>query len=218
MYGAAVMFVCFMVYTFVGTFVIQPHSSVGSATADGGVPQKSGGSSKAGGGVLIAFTCIFIAAFATTWGPLVWSITGEMYPARYRAICLALATASNWLLNFLISFFTTFITDKIHYWYGLVFGGSVFVLFWIVFFYLPETKDRSMEEIDSMFLLGVLPRKSKNWKLSDVGPEGLDGLNTDTMRYANGGREIKKGAPRGNLMVEDTHRFPETASMGRESA
>ncbi|EHL00237.1 putative Hexose transporter 2 [Glarea lozoyensis 74030] len=197
MWGAAVMCGCFFIYSFVGSFEIDADNPTNSKT---------------GGGILIAFTCIFIAAFATTWGPLVWAITGEIYPARYRATCLAIATASNWLLNFLISFFTTFITNKINYWYGLVFGVSTFVLFFIVYFFLPETKDRSMEEIDSMFILGVPARKSVNWKLSDAGPEGLAGLNTDTMRYANGGKEIKKGDARGNLMVEDAARFPEAGS------
>ena len=188
---------CFFIYSFVGSFKIHGNE---------------GGDTKAAGGVLIAFTCIFIAAFATTWGPLVWAITGEMYPARYRASCLAIATAANWLLNFLISFFTTFITNEIDYWYGMVFGGSTFVLFWIVYFFLPETKDRTMEEIDTMFILGVSPRKSAGWKITDVGPEGLAGLNTDTMRYAKGGTEIKKGEPSGNLLVEDTNRFPEATA------
>ena len=157
MVGAAVMCVCFLIYSFVGHYEIDPVNPINSKT---------------GGGVLIAFTCIFIAAFATTWGPLVWAITGEIYPARYRAPCVAIATASNWLLNFLISFFTPFITNDIGYWYGLVFAVSTFVLFWIVYFYLPETKDRSIEEIDTMFNLGISPRKSADWKLSGLTADG----------------------------------------------
>lgn len=58
----------------------------------------------AAGSVLIVFSCLAIAAFATTWGPLVWAVVAELYPARYRAPCMALATASNWFWNFMISF------------------------------------------------------------------------------------------------------------------
>lgn len=56
------------------------------------------------GSALIVFSCLFIAAFASTWGPLVWAAVAELYPAQYRAPCMALATASNWFWNFMISF------------------------------------------------------------------------------------------------------------------
>ncbi|KAG0152894.1 hypothetical protein PDIDSM_1853 [Penicillium digitatum] len=44
-------------------------------------------------------------------------------PAKYRAKGMALATATNWLWNFLLSFFTTFITKDIDFAYGYVFAG-----------------------------------------------------------------------------------------------
>ncbi|TVY20241.1 Hexose transporter 2 [Lachnellula arida] len=152
MWGAAVMCGCFLIYTFLGHFGLHDPNS--------GITQTSGY-------ILIAFTCVFIAAFAMTWGPLVWAVVGELYPARYRATAMALATASNWLLNFLISFFTTFITNAIDYYYGLVFAGSLFALFWIVYFFMIESKDRSLEEIDTMYILKVAPRKSAKWTTGD---------------------------------------------------
>lgn len=51
------------------------------------------------GGVLIAFSCLAIAAFATTWGPLSWAAVAELFPSQYRARCMALATAGNWICN-----------------------------------------------------------------------------------------------------------------------
>lgn len=65
--------------------------------------------------------------------------------------------------NFLISFFTTFITNDIGYWYGLVFGGSCLFLAFFVFFFVIESKDRSLEEIDTMYILGVNPITSAKW-------------------------------------------------------
>jgi hypothetical protein len=35
--------------------------------------------------------CFFIVGFATTWGPIVWAICGEMYPFKYRAVCMGVA-------------------------------------------------------------------------------------------------------------------------------
>jgi SP family sugar:H+ symporter-like MFS transporter len=148
--GALWAVVCFLIYALVGELVLE----------------KTG--SSAAGNVLIVFTCLFIVSFATTWGPLVWAVVAELYPARYRAPCMALATASNWLWNFLISFFTTFIVNDINYWYGLVFGGSCLFLAGFVFFFVIESKDRSLEEIDTMYVLGVNPITSAKWDGSKV--------------------------------------------------
>lgn len=60
----------------------------------------------------------------------------------------------------LISFFTRFITDEIDYLYGLVFAGSCAALVVIVFFFVIESKDRTLEEIDSMYVSKVNPIRS----------------------------------------------------------
>ncbi|GAW17579.1 hypothetical protein ANO14919_070380 [Xylariales sp. No.14919] len=158
MAGAGWIFVCFLIYAFVGQFAL-----------DSSNPQNT----PEAGSALIVFSALAIAAFATTWGPIVWTAVAELYPTRYRAPCMALATASNWLWNFLISFFTRFITDKIHYWYGLVFAGCCLALVFIVFFFMIETKDRSLEEIDTMYLLRVNPIHSAKWDGSKVPEESM---------------------------------------------
>lgn len=151
--GALWAVVCFLIYALVGELVYR---------------KDDGSAGQAAGNVLIVFTCLFIVSFATTWGPLVWAVVAELYPARYRAPAMALATASNWLWNFLISFFTTFIVNDIHYWYGMVFGGSCLFLAVFVFFFVIESKDRSLEEIDTMYVLGVNPITSAKWDGSKV--------------------------------------------------
>lgn len=157
MIGAAWMAMCFFIYAFVGQFKLDHEHPERTPTA---------------GSVLIVFSCLAIAAFATTWGPLVWAVVAELYPAKYRAPCMALATATNWFWNFMISFFTRFITDKIDYFYGLVFAGCCVALVIIVFFFVMETKDRSLEEIDTMHILRVNPITSHKWDGSQV-PEGV---------------------------------------------
>ena len=42
-----------------------------------------------------------------------------------------------------------------------------------------ESKDRSLEEIDTMYMLKVNPITSAKWKSSDLGPEGVNGVGTD---------------------------------------
>jgi SP family sugar:H+ symporter-like MFS transporter len=181
MAGAAWMGVCLFIYAFVGHYQldkINPQST----------PQA--------GNIMIVFTCLFIAAFATTWGPLVWAIVGELYPARYRAVCMALATASNWLFNFLISFFSTLITNEIDYFYGLVFGACCFALFLVVYFFMIETKGRSLEEIDTMYMLHVNPITSSKFDASSLRKDGL--IDTDRLHMGAGGRTFSKAEQSGH--------------------
>ncbi|KAF2100825.1 general substrate transporter [Rhizodiscina lignyota] len=146
--GGLWMFVCFLIFASVGHFAL-----------DQSFPQNT----PQAGAAMIVFACLFIAGFAMTWGPLVWTVVGEIYPTRYRAKCMGLATASNWIWNFLISFFTPYITTAIDYRYGYVFASMCFAGAVFVYFFVCESQGRTLEEIDTMYIMGVLPMKSKNW-------------------------------------------------------
>ncbi len=60
---------------------------------------------------LVALVCIYIAAFAATWGPIAWVITGEIFPLNVRAKAMSLAVASNWLWNFGIGYATPYLVN-----------------------------------------------------------------------------------------------------------
>lgn len=40
----------------------------------------------------IAFVCIYIFFFASSWGPVAWVVTGELFPLKARAKCLSMTT------------------------------------------------------------------------------------------------------------------------------
>ncbi|GAA6021099.1 hypothetical protein JCM11491_004415 [Sporobolomyces phaffii] len=130
------------------------------------------------GKLMIVATCLFIAGYATTWAPGVWTLVGETPRNDARAKTGALATASNWLFNFLLAFFTPFITKKINYSYGFVFAGCNLAGAIIVFFFLYESSNLSLENVDRMYNdPNCKPWTSKKWV-----PEG-DETRGD---YANG--------------------------------
>lgn len=120
------------------------------------------------------------------WGPLVWAIVGEMFPSRYRAVAMGLCTAANWLWNFLISFFTPWITGAIDYRYGYVFASCCFLGVLVTFFFVNESQQRSLEEVDSMYILGVVPWKSAGWKPLE------EPVNSDNLHLAPGARGFAK--------------------------
>jgi len=142
------MFVCFMVF-----------ASVGHFSLDRNVPENTPHAGKA----LIVFACLFILGFASTWGPIIWTICAELYPSRYRARAMALSTSSNWFVNFLLAFFTPFIIGDIDFRYGYIFAGCLFVAVAVVYLFVIEGQGRTLEEIDTMYILHVDPRKSAAW-------------------------------------------------------
>lgn len=103
---------------------------------------------------MVVFTCLAIAGFATTWGPLPWVVCAEIWTPRWKGAGMGVATATNWTFNFLIGFFTSKITDEIGYGLGWVFGASILVGAFFVHFFVPETKDKSLEQIDREILEG----------------------------------------------------------------
>ena len=54
--------------------------------------------------VAIAFVCFYIFFFASSWGPVAWVVTGELFPLKVRAKALSMTTATNWLLNFALAY------------------------------------------------------------------------------------------------------------------
>lgn len=76
---------------------------------------------------------------------------------------MALANGCNWFWNFLISFFTPFITGAINFYYGYVFMGCMVFGYFYVFFFVPEMKGLTLEEVNELWEDGVLPWKSPNW-------------------------------------------------------
>jgi sugar porter (SP) family MFS transporter len=50
-------------------------------------------SNQAAQSTLVAFVCFYIAFFASTWGPITWVITGEIFPLKIRAKAMSLSVA-----------------------------------------------------------------------------------------------------------------------------
>jgi MFS transporter, SP family, sugar:H+ symporter len=90
----------------------------------------------------------YIAFFATTWGPVVWVMLGEMFPNQLRGAALAVCGILHWLSNFTItmSFPVLLASFGLGIAYGLyaLFGLLAFVL---VKNMLQETRGRTLEQI-----------------------------------------------------------------------
>ena len=148
--GSCAMSVCFLIYALIGSQHLYYHGS-------------SGPSRKPSGDGMIFVTSLYIFFFASTWAGGVYSVVSELYPLKIKSKAMGLANASNWMWGFLISFFTSFITDAIHFYYGFVFLGCLFFSIFFVYFMVYETKGLTLEEVDELYSTSVKPWQSAGW-------------------------------------------------------
>ncbi|KAK0187128.1 general substrate transporter [Armillaria mellea] len=110
---------------------------------------------------VIACSYLFVASFAITWGPVSWIYVSEIFPRPVRAQGSGLATATNWIMNFALSFFVPPAFKNIQWKTYLVFGVFCVASFIQVFFTFHETKGRSLEEISTLFETSITPFSKK---------------------------------------------------------
>ncbi|KAF8815659.1 general substrate transporter [Phlegmacium glaucopus] len=100
---------------------------------------------------MAAMLYIYVCFYSIGWGPLPWVYVSDIFPTRTRHYGLALASASQWLWNFVLSKVTPTLNSTLGYKMFLLFatinigGMAVFSLL------IPETKGRSLEEMDIVF-------------------------------------------------------------------
>ncbi|KAF8435632.1 general substrate transporter [Boletus edulis BED1] len=155
--GALWEAVCAIIAGLVGHFTLAP---VGTPTTN--LTQRN----KRGGDTLITFAVLHVFGFSMFWGPTPWVYLGESFPLRVRAKCIALGSATNWLWNFLLSFFAPRIAARIGPLILLIFFGMLIFGYVYVYLAIPETKGLSLEEVDEMYRAGVQPWRSSAWKPS----------------------------------------------------
>jgi MFS family permease len=103
------------------------------------------------GWVSVAFIYIFIANFAYAWGPIAWVIPAEIFPLRSRAKGMSVSTSANWMCNFIIGLITPIMLEKITYGTYIFFACFLVLSFFFVWIFVPETKGRTLEEMDEIF-------------------------------------------------------------------
>jgi SP family xylose:H+ symportor-like MFS transporter len=110
------------------------------------------------GGWLLIFMLGYIACFALAVGPVTWVILSEIFPTKIRGRAMAIATFCLWIANFIVS--QTFpmmegsdwLVATFHHGFPFfVYGAFCVVLVLFVLRVVPETKGKSLEQIERMW-------------------------------------------------------------------
>lgn len=144
------------------------------------------------GKLMIVSACMFIWGYAMTWAPGVWILIGETFPTRTRAKQGSLSTAANWIWNFLLAFFTPFISSAISYRYGFVFAACNLTGALVVYFFLYESSNLSLESVDMMYM----DPNCKPWTSREWAPPGYSSRQDliDQTRAAEAHKPLASGA------------------------
>ena len=100
--------------------------------------------------ITLACLALFIAAFAVSWGPIVWVMLGEIFPLKVRGSAMAVATVLLWAANFVVSLSFPVLLEALGI--GWLFLGYSLIGLAALFFvrsFVTETKGRSLEKIES---------------------------------------------------------------------
>ena len=102
-----------------------------------------------GVGVLIALL-LYISFFAASFAPVMWVIISEIYPGRIKGVAMSFSTAVSWLCVFITVYFAPVIQGALglNYLFG-IYGVFSVLAFVFVKIWIPETKGKTLEEIQT---------------------------------------------------------------------
>jgi MFS family permease len=102
---------------------------------------------------LLVIILFYIAFFASAMGPLVWVVMSEIFPIKVRGGAMGLATVVLWLADFAVTLTFPVISDRFHpstaFW---LYAAMCALALSFMLIYLPETKGRTLEEIERRWL------------------------------------------------------------------
>ncbi|MGB5666199.1 MAG: sugar porter family MFS transporter [Maribacter sp.] len=156
MIGGFGMLIGFLLMGF--TLYFSDYSQVNSA----GLPTIS----TSEGIISLIGVLIFIGAFAMSMGPIVWVLLSEIFPNKIRSTAMAVAVAGQWLANYFVSQSFPMVVESdanrlimdggtwnnaLPYF---LFSGFIVIIILFVWKYIPETKGKTLEEMEALFEKG----------------------------------------------------------------
>lgn len=96
---------------------------------------------------------VYVSSFAIGLGPIAWLIISEIYPIKIRGFAMSIATVSNWAFNMVVALMFLPMIDFIGESYTFLSFVVLSIIGWFFCYkYVPETKGKSLEDIENNWL------------------------------------------------------------------
>ncbi|KGK31003.1 D-xylose transporter XylE [Cellulophaga sp. E6(2014)] len=109
---------------------------------------------------ILALICmlVYVAGFAMSWGPVTWVLLSEMFPNKIRDKALAVAVAAQWISNYVVSWTfpmmdkNSYLLEKFNHGFAYwIYGIMGLIAMFVVWKFVPETKGKTLEEMDGVW-------------------------------------------------------------------
>ncbi|GME75368.1 unnamed protein product [Ambrosiozyma monospora] len=97
--------------------------------------------------LMIVLSCIFIAIFAFTWGPVAGIVVSELFPPSIKVKAMSISGCSGWMAGFVVATITPMISRYIGFAFMIIMGFAAF----FVKKYVPETRNLQINELDDVY-------------------------------------------------------------------
>jgi SP family arabinose:H+ symporter-like MFS transporter len=98
---------------------------------------------------LLLFILLYIASFAASYGPVTWVVISEIFPIKMRGVAMSVATFSLWIAVYIVTQMFPILLEQagpaMTFW---IFGVMSLLAFFFVWSQVPETKEKTLEEIE----------------------------------------------------------------------
>jgi MFS transporter, SP family, arabinose:H+ symporter len=98
---------------------------------------------------LLLFILMYIACFAASYGPVTWVVISEIFPIKMRGVAMSVATFALWVAVYIVTQMFPILLESagaaLTFW---IFGTMSLLAFFFVWSQVPETKGRTLEEIE----------------------------------------------------------------------
>ncbi|OCF31834.1 sugar transporter [Kwoniella heveanensis BCC8398] len=124
------------------------------------------------GKAVAAMICLYVFAFNVAWGPLAWVVAAEMSTGRNRQKHLSIGTALFWVSAWAVTFTLPYLFQPadagLGPMIGFIYAVGGFLSVAFVYFFIPETIGRTLEEINFMMEARIPTRQWKDFDLATV--------------------------------------------------
>jgi MFS transporter, SP family, arabinose:H+ symporter len=111
------------------------------------------------GGIVLALILMYLAFFSSCIGPVFWTLVPEIFPNHIRGTAMTVPVLTQWIANAVVVLFFPLAFNQIGktvtfgFLAAMAFAQAVFT-----WFFVPETKNKPLEEIEEFWKTGIDPR------------------------------------------------------------
>ncbi|KAK9318772.1 general substrate transporter [Lipomyces orientalis] len=117
----------------------------------------------------VAMLVLWYCIYGITWGPGPWVVAAEVGTGQLRERTLFLASMGSFVTSVPINFVNPYVQKAISGSVTFIYGGFSLIAIAFIWFVLPETKGRSLEELDEMFQAKLSTREFKLYVCTGLG-------------------------------------------------